>query len=163
MSFLKAPSTEFLDILRRAGSHNKAEAFEAQLQIAKAIELPLRQGVLAGDVTGNIYEKMVMQPGTSTEFPLDLLSPGEEVDFVAWTNPGHGRIPERSPEAQSEGYVGYVLLTLSPLYSPEGFRARLACLIHTASVRSEPGSNPSNWFVGCLEIFGPVPRLRAAQ
>ncbi len=44
---------------------------------------------------------------------------------------------------RSEGYVGYVLLTLSPLYSPEGFRARLACLIHTASVRSEPGSNPS--------------------
>ncbi len=44
---------------------------------------------------------------------------------------------------RSEGYVGYVLLTLSPLYSSEDFRARLACLIHTASVRSEPGSNPS--------------------
>lgn len=44
---------------------------------------------------------------------------------------------------QSEGYVGYVLLTLSPLYLSEDFRARLACLIHTASVRSEPGSNPS--------------------
>ena len=36
-----------------------------------------------------------------------------------------------------------MLLTLSPLYSPEGFRARLACLIHAANVRSEPGSNPS--------------------
>lgn len=44
---------------------------------------------------------------------------------------------------QSKRYVGYVLLTLSPLYSSEDFRARLACLIHTASVRSEPGSNPS--------------------
>ena len=44
---------------------------------------------------------------------------------------------------QSEGYVDYVLLTLSPLYLSEDFRARLACLIHTASVRSEPGSNPS--------------------
>ena len=44
---------------------------------------------------------------------------------------------------QSEGYVGYVLLTLSPLYLSEDVRARLACLIHTASVRSEPGSNPS--------------------
>ena len=49
--------------------------------------------------------------------------------------------------SRSEGYVGYVLLTLSPLYSPEGFRARLACLIHTANVRSEPGSNPS------IEVF----------
>ena len=45
--------------------------------------------------------------------------------------------------SRSEGYVGYVLLTLSPLYSSEDFRARLACLIHAASVRSEPGSNPS--------------------
>ena len=44
---------------------------------------------------------------------------------------------------RSEGYVGYVLLTLSPLYSSEDFLARLACLIHAASVRSEPGSNPS--------------------
>ncbi len=42
-----------------------------------------------------------------------------------------------------------MLLTLAPLYSPpEGsFHARLACLIHTANVRSEPGSNPS---VRCL-------------
>ncbi len=49
--------------------------------------------------------------------------------------------------SRSEGYVGYVLLTLSPLYSSEDFRARLACLIHAASVRSEPGSNPSIEFV----------------
>jgi len=48
---------------------------------------------------------------------------------------------------RSEGYVGYVLLTLSPLYLSEDFRARLACLIHAASVRSEPGSNPSVEFV----------------
>ena len=49
--------------------------------------------------------------------------------------------------SRSKGYVGYVLLTLSPLYSSEDFRARLACLIHAASVRSEPGSNPS------IEVF----------
>ena len=57
---------------------------------------------------------------------------------------------------RSEGYVGYVLLTLSPLYSSEDFRARLACLIHTASVRSEPGSNPSvdlNWL---CSFWGPT-------
>ena len=45
------------------------------------------------------------------------------------------------------GHVTHPLLTRSPLYSPpEGdFLARLACLNHAASVRSEPGSNPS-WF-----------------
>ena len=39
-----------------------------------------------------------MEPGVSVEFPLDLLSPGEESDHVAYTNPGHGRIPERAVE-----------------------------------------------------------------
>ena len=37
--------------------------------------------------------------------------------------------------------VAHVLLTRSPLYLPEGFLVRLACVRHAASVRSEPGSN----------------------
>ena len=43
----------------------------------------------------------------------------------------------------TERQVSHPLLTRSPLYSlPEGnFLVRLACLIHAASVRSEPGSN----------------------
>ena len=43
------------------------------------------------------------------------------------------------------GYVAHVLRTLSPRYRPScpGFRARLAWVSHAASVRSEPGSNPS--------------------
>jgi hypothetical protein len=98
MSFLKRPSEEFIALLKRAGSSNKAESLDAQEQIAKAIELPLRQGILAGDITGNIFQRMPMEPGTTTEFPLDLLAPGEEVDFVAYTNPGHGRVPERTAE-----------------------------------------------------------------
>ena len=42
--------------------------------------------------------------------------------------------------------INYVLLTLSPVYSPEGFLPRLACLNPAASVRSEPGSNSSKVF-----------------
>ncbi len=43
------------------------------------------------------------------------------------------------------GYVTHTLRTLSPRYSPScpGFGARLAWVSHAASVRSEPGSNPS--------------------
>src|SRR3972149_12338278 len=43
------------------------------------------------------------------------------------------------------GYVTHVFLALSPLYRPgcPGFRVRLACFSHAASVRSEPGSNSS--------------------
>ena len=47
--------------------------------------------------------------------------------------------------SSSPGYVAHALLTLPPRYSPpEGdFGARLAWVSHAASVRSEPGSNPS--------------------
>src|SRR5918994_5118592 len=43
----------------------------------------------------------------------------------------------------TEGQVTHALLTRAPLYSPScpGFRVRLACVKHAASVRSEPGSN----------------------
>jgi hypothetical protein len=43
----------------------------------------------------------------------------------------------------SRRQLDYVLLARPPRYSPCGFHVRLACLIHAANVRSEPGSNPS--------------------
>ena len=42
----------------------------------------------------------------------------------------------------------HALLPLTPVPLLLGF-PRLACLIHAANVRSEPGSNPSNVFVIC--------------
>ena len=57
--------------------------------------------------------------------------------------------PRLSP---SRGQLDYVLLARPPLYSSCDFHVRLACLIHAANVRSEPGSNPSllKLFVQCL-------------
>ena len=77
MSFTQKPSPEFIDLLKKAGSADKAEALVAQHELAKAIELPLREGVIVGDIAGGIFERITMEPGTSTEFPLDLLSPGQ--------------------------------------------------------------------------------------
>ena len=92
------PDEQFLSLLKQSGSPDKAVALEAQHEIAKALQEPLRQCVLVGDILGNIFESVVMEPGTTSEFPLDLLAPGEEDEFVAYTNPGHGRIPERQVE-----------------------------------------------------------------
>lgn len=89
---------EMLELLRESGSTNRSKAFAAQAKIAKALEAPLRQGVLNGDILDGIFERMVLAPGTSPEWPLDLLAPGEEDQFVAYTNPGHGYIPERAVE-----------------------------------------------------------------
>ena len=98
MSTLHRPDEQFIELLKQSGSADRTEALTAQHEIAKALEEPLRQGVLIGDILGNIFERMVMEPGTTSEFPLDLLAPGEEDEFVAYTNPGHGRIPERTVE-----------------------------------------------------------------
>ena len=40
--------------------------------------------------------------------------------------------------SQTEGQITHALLTRAPLYLPEGFLVRLACVRHAASVRSEP-------------------------
>ena len=98
MTTMKRPDEAFIDLLKRSGSSEKNVALAAQRELAKAIELPLREGVLVGNILDGIFEAMPMEPGTTTEFPLDLLAPGEEDEFVAYTNPGHGRIPERAVE-----------------------------------------------------------------
>ena len=98
MSRMTRPDEQFLDLLKRSGSADKTEALVAQHELAQALEMPLRQGVLVGDVLDGIFERMAVEPGASVEFPLDLLAPGEENSHVAYTNPGHGRIPERAVE-----------------------------------------------------------------
>lgn len=103
MNFNKVgkPDEAILDLMRRAGDgDNKSELsrVEAQNELAAALTEPLRQGILVGDVTGNIFERTVMT-GVEIEFPLDLLAPGEETEHVAYTNPGNGFIPLKTVEA----------------------------------------------------------------
>jgi hypothetical protein len=99
MAKRERPSDEFLNLLRKSGDSDKGVAISAQREIAKALETPLRKGIQYGDVVTGIFEAMPMEPGASPEFPLDLLAPGTELEHVAFTNPGHGRIPERSVES----------------------------------------------------------------
>jgi len=98
MSKMTKPDDHFIELIQRSGSVDKNEALAAQRELAVALETPLRKGVLVGDVLAGIFEKIQMAPGSAAEFPLDLLAPGTENQHVAYTNPGHGRIPERAVE-----------------------------------------------------------------
>ena len=98
MPINQRPSDEFIALLRKSGDADINVAAAAQREFAKALELPLRKGVLVGNILGNIFETVNVEPGATTEYPLDLVSPGLEGEHVAYTNPGHGRIPERSVE-----------------------------------------------------------------
>lgn len=95
---MKKPTPEMIELLRQSGNNQFETACAAQKELAKALTLPLRQGVLNGDTIGGIFEAVNFQPGTSVEFPLDFLAPGSEKDFVAYTIPSQGRIPERHVE-----------------------------------------------------------------
>jgi len=96
---MKFKPTERLNkLLRASGSMRKEEALTATAELAKAIELPLRQGVLDGDILDGIFEPIRLEQSATSEFPLDFLSPGTEKDFVAYTIPNHGYIPQRNVE-----------------------------------------------------------------
>lgn len=98
MSDIKTPTKEMNELLVRSGSQNRSESWDATRQLAKALELPLRKGVMSGDILFNIFEKTVLQNGASPEYPLDFLAPGTEKDFVAYTIPKAGLIPQRNIE-----------------------------------------------------------------
>ncbi len=94
----KKPSTEMDTLLRHSGSVEYDTSSANLRELAKALSLPIKQGVLKGDIIGGIFETVDFQPGTSVEFPLDFLSPGTEKEHVAYTIPTVGRIPERHVE-----------------------------------------------------------------
>lgn len=85
----------YVNMLKQCASPNREEAYTAQAEFAQALVTPLRQGVLAGDITDGIFER---DTTGGTEYPLDLLAPGEEDEFVAYTLPNQGRLPERNVE-----------------------------------------------------------------
>lgn len=90
-----------LEIVKRVGSIDRSESEQATQQLTQVAKAELREAILSGDILQqyNIFTPVQLERDASPIWPLDILSPGEEDDLVAFTNPGHGRIPE----AQLEG------------------------------------------------------------
>ena len=92
-SFQRTPELDAL--LRASGSYNRDESLLNTAELAKALELPLRQGIMSGDILSGIFEPIPLVGNASPEFPLDFLAPGTEKEFVAYSIPNHGYIPQR--------------------------------------------------------------------
>jgi len=92
------PSDKLNKILIASGSQNREVSLNATAEFAKALELPLRQGILSGDILNGIFEPIPLENNASSEFPLHYRSPGTEKDFVAYTIPNQGYIPQRNIE-----------------------------------------------------------------
>lgn len=95
-SFEATPEAKAL--LKSAGSANRVEAQEAGDLIVKALTTPLREGLFSGDVVTDIFQPIDMTDGTPPEFPLDPIAPGTQKDFVAYTIPNQGALPQRNAE-----------------------------------------------------------------
>jgi len=92
------PTPELNDLLRKSGSRDKTVSLAATRELALALETPLRQGVLYGDILDGIFEVMRLGESATSEYPLDFIAPGSEKNFVAYTIPNHGYIPQRHVE-----------------------------------------------------------------
>lgn len=88
---------DFKELVVRSCDLNREVALAAQYELAVAVQDTLRDGILAGDISG-VFTSNRLGPNEELEYALDLLAPGEEDEFVAYTNPGEGRIPEKTAE-----------------------------------------------------------------
>ena len=119
MKFIGEPTERMTELLRKSGDLNPQTACAALDEFIGYMKVPLslavspknkfrkyeesdaaviRQGVIAGDIL-DFYQTVELAEGDSYEFPTDLLAPGTEKDFYAYTIPLHGRIPERTFES----------------------------------------------------------------
>jgi hypothetical protein len=98
MAQVKQITPAMNELLRKSGSLRYEESQAAVRELAKALELPLRKGIMSGDIVSGIYEVIKLDRGATPEFPLDFLAPGTEKDYVAYTIPNQGHLPQRNIE-----------------------------------------------------------------
>lgn len=98
-NFDKHPHKDkLIALLKEQGSSDVDVSYAASKQLALALEETIRQGTLSGPILDGVYQQINLEPGSVPKFPLDMLAPGTEKDFVAYTSPAHGYIPQRVVE-----------------------------------------------------------------
>lgn len=94
---VKQPTSEMVELLKRTGSPDRAEAMAAMHALAQALQIPLRSALLNGDILDGIFAVETLDPGATAEYPLDFYQHNNnEDDFIAYTIPSEGAIPTRT-------------------------------------------------------------------
>lgn len=83
------------ELLRRAGDPNFHVASQAQYEYTEAINEPLRDAILAGDIVGNIFEERVLRAGENPEYAKSFITPDNQHQFDAYVFSHVGRISQR--------------------------------------------------------------------
>jgi len=87
-------------LLDKASNGSENESIAAQGMILKAFSEPLRKGTLYGDIVTSMFKAVPQdkKTGRYVEFPLDIIAPGSERNYVGYTIPKTGYIPHRMAE-----------------------------------------------------------------
>lgn len=81
------------EVLKATASSDPVSRAKAITEFFTAVQLPVRQAIFDGDNTTGIFTVTTLPPGVSPEIPTDVIAPGQEGDYRAFTNPGKGYIP----------------------------------------------------------------------
>jgi len=92
----ETPTPEMLDMLKQTASPDRNVAANAMQALAQALQEPLREAVLAGDITQGIFSVENLEPGAQAEYPLSFYRPGMEDQYNAYVIPAEGALPMRT-------------------------------------------------------------------
>ena len=67
---------EMKALLRATQSTDMVVAHNARMQLAAALTMPLKQGVMPGDTISGLFAEEALERGGAPEYPLDCASPG---------------------------------------------------------------------------------------
>lgn len=95
MSDQKELQAVFEKFATQIGSTDQNVSFPAQQALAAALTNPIREAVFAGEIFSDIFNRETIKSGGTKEYHMDLVVPGNEGDFVAYSMPDVGQIPYR--------------------------------------------------------------------
>lgn len=84
--------------LQACASPDAAVREKAQHAFAAELTSPIRKAVFDESNHAGIFQVDELAPGAQANYPLDFVKPGDEDNFIAYTIPKQGRLPERHVE-----------------------------------------------------------------
>lgn len=87
-----------INLMKQVGDADPGKSLAAQQAFAAQVQVPLRQGIVDGDILADIFNMVDWTEGGQGDYPVDLFRPDNDGEFAAFTIPNQGRIPERHVE-----------------------------------------------------------------
>ena len=92
---IAAAKKVFADVMKGVVSDNKAAAEAAAAKFAAAVQVPIQEAIFADPLYGDLFTMSEKDEYDDVVYPKDLIAPGDEEYFAAYSAPRIGAIPQR--------------------------------------------------------------------